>query len=287
MTTPPQPPRFVNFSYSAIATYLRCPFRYYLQYIQRMPESAEKVVRTLIGTSLQHAVESFYKNHWWTLGPATLQAAMSDSLAAKARSIAETSGIAREPSLYRNLIDEGKALVPGVIDTIRRERLVGAHNYVEYELDVITTAESPKGPKAIKVHGRSDLFIEGFDGQVHLLDGKSGRTVGRFADTNQLRFYALGWRQRFKTLPAKVSFWWYRHRLVKPVNLTEKSLDKLLVSIQTAGRGLLHGDYPAKVASHCRYCDFTEHCPTFQAVAAEQRSKVETPEGVNKGFLSL
>jgi putative RecB family exonuclease len=285
--TPPTPPRFVNFSYSAIETYLRCPHQYYLRHIRRMPESPEKVVRTLIGSSLQHAVESFYKNRWWTLSPGTLLQSMQDSLAAKGREIAERSGLAREPTLYRNLVDEGRALVPGVIDTIRRERLIGKQNLVEYELEVITSAESPKGPKNIKVHGRSDLFIEGFDDSITLVDGKAGRTVGRFASPNQLRFYALGWKQRFKSLPQKVAFWWYRHRLVKPVKLTDKSLDKLLTTIQTAGRGLLHEEYPAKVASHCRYCDHSEHCDAFQAAAAEARSKVETPEGINRGFISF
>ena len=107
------------------------------------------------------------------------------------------------------------------------------------------------------------------DGEVVIIDFKSSdiRTqkdaTKRARENLQLSIYALGYREKFGTLPARVELHFLESGLVGSTAKSEQDLEKTGEKISEAARGIRSRDYTAKPAyMSCRYCAYQQICPS-------------------------
>ena len=250
----------IHLSYSELRDFKRCPYFYQLKHVEKMKESKDRDKRSFVGDVLQKLVEQFYVEEWWR-NPLTLDEVMRTRALKLCRTYTDAGAIVWEnDELFKWQHIIGEAL-PGIVETVKLEKLLTRRTYPEYEMTLVFPALWPDG-QDVTVHGRSDFIFDQPAKSLTIVDGKGGATVGAYADRDQLRLYALAAERdpRFKRQPDRLGFWWYRHAQVVWIKNTAKAMAKFEDVLKARIREVAAAVYPPKAASHCRPCGLRLHC---------------------------
>lgn len=243
----------IHLSYSELRDFKRCPFFYKQKHIDKLKESKDRDKRTFVGDVLQKLVEEFYVQEWWR-DPLTLEDRMRTRALKLCAIFTEAGGIIWENDelfKWQHIIGEA---IPGIVATIKREKLLARRTYPEYEMTLDYPKLWPDGQDVV-VHGRAD-FIFDTGPVLTIVDGKGGSTLGAYADTDQLRLYALAATKdpRFRRMPDRVGFWWFRHAQVVWVPTTPKRMATFEAKLTARILEVAKAEYLPKTGSHCRPC---------------------------------
>jgi hypothetical protein len=272
-----------NWSYSQLATYLDCPLRFYWLRIEPQPESKIRdQSKAFIGILLGELLARFYLEQWWRQSEGLQQ-----RMIAQLHTLAVTIST-REEIVWANPGDLSKWIVvaaetiPKILTVLRDEQLLGPFVAVEYGMTV------PVG-NGDRVHGRIDILIERANGDTILLDGKGGGTIGKFASTDQLRLYALGVLAdpRFRRLPTKVGFWWFRHGKIVWKQFTPATLLKFVTGVQQTIARIRAKDFEPTPGGQCRYCEFRLKCGAGQQYLWTEKFTTKWATDDNHGSVDL
>jgi putative RecB family exonuclease len=126
------------------------------------------------------------------------------------------------------------------------------------------------------VNGVIDRVNRGPDGVTEVEDYKTQRDMFRKEEleTNlQLSIYEAAARQIWPdTKEVRLAMWMLRHRQWQRTSRTPDQLEAALAYVEILGEQIATAtEYPARLGSHCGYCDYRHRCDEYkQAIAGER-----------------
>jgi RecB family exonuclease len=258
------PTRLFSCTPSRLTTWLDCPRRYRMTYVDRpSPPKGGAWAHNSVGTSVHLALA-----RWWELPPGR-----------------------RVPEAGRSLVhaawqDEGFA----DDEQSARWRALAADQVVRH-LEGIDPHDEPRGTERtvafttdrLTVSGRVDRVDER-DGSLVVVDYKTGRAALSEDDARgslALALYVLGVRRTFRTSCTRVELHHLPSGTVHAWEHTEESLARHVSRAESiaaeATEAAADGAFPPRPSSLCGWCDFAQHCPEGLAAAG----------GINKPWAGL
>ncbi len=271
------------FSYSQLSSYVACPQKYLWSRMEkRQPKVKDEYVPTaqFIGSVFAQLLDLLYREQWYKKRPFDLLA----SLRGVMMTVGKRITVADEINWPRGGLAKALGVVddalPGVLTTMLNENLIGERHRTEYEINV------PLDNGDI-VTGGLDLLVEHEDGRLLLLDGKAGNP--RYAKVDQLRLYALGLLHdpKYRRLPDKSGFWFFREGRVSWRRITVPMLVKFRAGVQATVDRLRSKDFVATPSGLCKVCQYRLECPEGQAFLFSKVKDHGLDTGTNIGEVSL
>lgn len=175
----------------------------------------------------------------------------------------------------------------GFLTTMKVNRLLGPYSRSEVNLDAWLDDTTP-------ISGRPDLIINREDTGLAIYDGKNSKNPGEYTDPDQLRWYALCAYLKWKVMPQRLAFIYFRYPPGNPppkhpgppedwkgmveVPLTQENLRDLGVRAKKVHLAMVEKNFaPTPSASACRWCEYREDC------AQRHVPKTRTPAAPEPG----
>ncbi len=284
-------------SYSGFNSYDKCPFSYWHRYINKtQPPELDNRVNMLFGASTGVVFEQFYNEKMWRLRSADGQPGFLAEMLSRVprvikKVIADETADGKHGVLHWNAKNANyhsiEDLTKDVEDAVRRGlKSIKHHRLVGHEAGAEIKLDSMIGEH--KLGGRVDISVrrvpaskpgeEG--GDKIILDGKGSKFREGYVDKRQLRWYALLHQERFKTLPDKTGFLYWRcepEASIDWVKVTAEDtalLKKLVITtldkIEDHKRRLpvvpeptpaqAAQLFPAQPSRDCKWCNYLSAC---------------------------
>lgn len=297
----------MRLSYSAYKVYLQCPLEFWHKHIAyTTPAVPDNRINSLYGSAIGEVFERLYNDQIWRKGPETRQALKGLVEPTVDRIMAEEvkrggvydwddpkANYHSRAAVIQNIIDD----IDDGVETIKKYRLLGPMADAEVILD--------SEIRGHLIRGRADFIIRRTAPHDDLLiiDGKGSKHRGKYVDGMQLRWYAMLYKRRFREVPDKLCFLFWRFppaKAVEWVPFDHHGLDKLLTEVLDAcdrieqdkarlgGSEPQHGQgpfQPLPEQGHCRFCSFQDRCP--EAPQAKTRTPKALPGVTGDEDISL
>jgi hypothetical protein len=271
-------------SYSGRKSYMTCPKKYHFMYVLRDKTRGDRR-NTFFGSIIGKVYEWFYSRRAWaTADPvATVVSYVEDAT----RSVYEKEDFdpVTDPAFVNLLQQDLRKYVPEGVEIIRKHGLLSAQSLVEADLTIEYT--SPKHGLNLKIGGRSDFTHVKGDKDTWLLDGKASKHKEKYADSEQLIWYAIQHYLKYHIAPSRLGFifWCFPEDPVKWIaydnNVMRASLDK---TFEVAKKIHLK-QFDATPSGECHRCDFITKCEDGQKYLAKR--KVETGGRIENSIFDL
>lgn len=264
-------------SWSGFDTYRKCPKKYRLTRVDKEdPPEPDSKHNAVVGSVVQKVYEDFYNDELWRMGPNT-----SKELLARVDKhfddfMGEEYVNFQHPKCkftQTDALNTCRELIPGVLNGIKREKLIGP--YAKSEVVLRTQFQS-----SYFLYGRVDFIIRKPDGEVLVIDGKASKHRDKYVDEDQLLFYAIAFRLKYGTLPDRMGFYYYRYAddPEQAFDWYEPDLVKLRdlrSELLTAFTNIQKRRFQATPKyEHCQWCPWEPVCTERQkekAIKAEKR----------------
>ena len=111
------------------------------------------------------------------------------------------------------------------------------------------------------LRGRMDRVDKEPDGTLHIIDYKTGNTVGK-TDWEQLKLHALILSKRLPWPVRKISYLYLGDATMKSTAISDDDLRQIHWEVLTIAKKIRQGKqfYP-RSGPWCRFCDFISICP--------------------------
>ena len=273
-------------SYTQLALFRKCPQQFQWergkQRIKpRFPDRTRVPTNRFIGTVFAQLMERLYRERWWRLPEDQALARLGGAMLQVATHVTVSEGILWPEGKQVEALGVIETALPTVLATMRRERLVGVRNFAEREV----TFPLDNGDR---VTGGADLVIEHDNGDLYVVDGKSG--ARRHAKRDQLRLYALGVLHdpAFGRLPTKVGFWFFREGVVSWRKLSPEALAKFRAGVQQTVDRIRAGEADPTPSPLCAYCPYVHHeCAAGRDYLYSKAKDHGAPVETNLGTVAL
>lgn len=246
-------------SYSGRKSYLVCPERYNLGYVQRIRVERDDR-NTYLGNTVGKVFEWFYSRELWkSKNPleACLEVvpeAIKDTFRDKRFDPSTDSTV--EPMLDNQV----RALIPTGIEIIRANGFLTPLSRAE--TDLTTTAHSEKHDITVKLGGRADFIHGKGRDDLWILDGKASKHREKYVDSEQLIWYGVQHYVKYHVFPTRLGFIFWSIPS-DPVMWIEfgaddfrKSIDKTFETVKK----IRLKQFEATPSSECYRCDFKDRC---------------------------
>lgn len=242
----------------------------------------------LMGIVLAGFMENLYNHEWWR-NPEDLvrktKKYVEEEFERQVKKTYLTFGSSWDDSPPREeLLQTCLDGAVGYLRTMKFNRLLG--QYAKSEVDVKTEVGG------IPIGGKADLILVQ-DGNLTILDGKNSKSVGKYTDPDQMRWYALCVYRAFGILPKRLAFVYFRYphgtsrgdiqgeipdggwNGLVDVTYTKEDLDGLAQVAIEVSKGMHNEDFPAiPEPSKCKWCDYESVCPQRQDTKRSRNKKV-------------
>lgn len=131
-------------------------------------------------------------------------------------------------------------------------------------------------------HGTPDLWTHE-DGEITIIDWKSGFQIESDPDWFQLTFYAVALADRFQPRHAVLVYDYPRFNVQKTRIIDAEEIDEAreeIVALCAAMDEAFKGEPEARACSHCSMCDAFEACPAREAATAVALRNQEDAESL-------
>jgi RecB family exonuclease len=238
----------MRLSYSKIKTYLECPYKYRLRYIERIPERPKSYFRF---SSLIHHV--LHEYHFYQR-----RKNLDDLLLCYERTWRGQRNVSYQ---------EGRKIL---IDYYYKLK-----DKTPYALEERFTVRARENILVGKID-RIDKAGNGFE----ILDYKLNKdifTLKEVKDSLQLSLYALAFFHLTGMIPLKVGFYFLRHGKSLFTKKSEQDLEKTENLIDCLARKIMNREFYPKKDRICRWCDYKKYCLSVEkGPTREVRSKKPT-----------
>lgn len=281
-------------SFSGFKKHDECELNYFHSYIAKTvpPETPDRI-GMLYGSTMGTIFEAFYRDKIWK------RPAVEQALKALARPV--MTEIIKQELLKGGKFDWKKnktyktphdvlndviESIPRGLDIIRNHRLLGVDAEAEVKLDQVIDG--------FKLAGRADFIMTRTTphNDLVILDGKGSKHREDHADERQLQWYAMLYQEKYKRLPDKLAFVYWKPireiedyvsapdvdwRPVVPEAISELRANAL-ATVRTieAKRALPMAEQQAAFeakpkASRCRLCSYLPICPSGTSITDKER----------------
>ena len=248
-------------SYSKLSTWLRCPRKYRLRYVDDAPEERSSVA-LVFGTAIHEACEVFFA------GLKAGQPPMSEEVhGAFHRAFTDSVKLAEDMHVpmdwgntsHGEMIEKGEAMLAVFLDEVDRGiRVVGTE--VAFELEI--------APGRI-VNGVIDLVLDDGNGRFRVVDLKTAASTygpDRIDYDQQPTVYIAAAEHLYGAL-GRVNFeYWLLLKTKKPqfkiIPVVRDANDRaeLIQTIDDVETARLHGVYPRIRGFMCTGCEYRDRC---------------------------
>ncbi len=245
-------------SYSKINTYSKCPFKFRLSYIDKIPSSPKPYHK--LGNILHSALRSYYEYRLSSIGN------QSPSLDYMLEEYRESWGDIREgdEKHYQKGLD---ILTEYYYKNVDSEAVP---YYIEQPFNIVVA-----GVNIIGSFDRVDK-LEGYE-QYEIIDYKSSKTMltqEEIDEDIQLSIYYLAFQRMTGISPVKLNFYYLRQNQVLSTYRTDDEINELVEVIRETVWGISYRRFEPCEGEMCRYCDYKQYCP----LKAEDPLPVEDTE---------
>jgi hypothetical protein len=240
-----------SITYSALAVFKLCPRKYAWKHVEQRPEAPSDPKKRYLGHLIHKLIETFYLDQMWVHGGEAYDM-LQMMVPATAKRVIEEERYEIPEDVRLDIELQLTPLIFRALNTIKRERLIGAINHVERRLQV-------PFPGGWEIRGRADLAYFTQRGWS-VVDGKSGHWP---VSPDQLRIYAMGLEAdpAIKMLPYRVGFWWFEKGTIVWKQIRPKLLLKFSAGVSKTLARLDAGEVQPTPGTHCRACDYRKECP--------------------------
>jgi len=237
----------MRLSYSKIRTYLECPYKYKLRYIERIPQRPKSYFKF---SSLIHRV--LHEYHFYHK-----KGSLDDLLLCYERTWRKKGNVSYE---------EGRKILINYYYKMR--------NRLPYSLEERFTVRAGENILVGKID-RIDKTGNGFQ----IIDYKLNKnifTAKEVRNSLQLSFYALIFFYLTGIIPSKVGFYFLRHGKLLFVKKDREDIEKTRDLIDYVADKIMKGKFQPKESRACQRCDYKEYCssmedePTWKAKTKRQ-----------------
>jgi len=221
----------MKLSYTKIKTYLECPYKFKLIYIDRIPQKPKSYFKF---SSIIHHV--LHKYHFYQRS-----FNLEELLTCYNRTWEQRKG---------NLYQEGKRIL---IDYYKK-----MGNQIPYSSE-----------QRFSVRVGNNILIGKIDridktgGEFSILDYKLNKnilTLKEIKDNLQLNLYTLGFFYLTNMIPSKVGFYFLRHGRLLFVEKNKQDIEKTKNLINYTAKKIAREEFNPKEGKYCSWCDYKQYC---------------------------
>ncbi len=233
---------------------------------------------SVMGSAVGKAVEDFYNLKLYAT-PDGLKERLGDIAEDEFFKLLDKEYVdwSKAPS-RTEMLEVVRSSAENFLTTVKFDKLLGHNARAEVEYRTTIDERTP-------INGRSDIEFTRADTGYTILDGKNGKTKGKYTDPDQLRWYALcSWLQN-KVVPDRLGFVYFRYPAdpeknqsgVDWIDCTMSDLEGLAQRAVQALESMRKEVFDANpVASNCRLCDYESVCEARQqSKVKRQKSKLD------------
>lgn len=244
---------------SKIATYLKCPKAFELQYVQRVPHRSSPAAAA--GTTIHHVISEGHKLGW---GPKDADKA-AQALLDKWAEVAPLTSDPANPDSAALIQQAADSLIPWYLGWSETQTNIAVEEQWECEL-----------APGITMRGTLDRAYRA-DGQVVISDIKTGKrapSAGDLATDLQLTIYSAAFRRLASIDEDALEIVHLRKRedgLLRTHRTSEYIQAVMEYTVMPTARAIAAGHFPANPSSKfgCGYCDVSSSCPVGQGCIQE------------------
>lgn len=239
---------------------------------------------TAFGKAIGKVFEWFYERKIWMESdvPSALQATIEPAV--RAIFVEERTNTESERDLYLHIIDQLKDYVPRFLEVIRKYKLLTESS--SSEVDLTTVYTSPKHQMTLKIGGRAD-FIHRPGSSVWILDGKAGSHRERYVDSEQLVWYAVQHYLKYKIVPSRLGFLYYRfpNDPIQWISYDSRVLEESVDVTFDVAKKISLKMFEARPNNECSRCDYQGKCEEGMRHVASK--KMESGSRIENSIFDL
>jgi len=268
----------MKISYSSFRKYIDCP-RKYKWYIDRVePSEQQSKYFALYGLLVQKFFEHLCNNHYKNnpnLKPDQIRLLMKNQW----RFILEDNYVIWDEPWCKET--EEDIFENSFQDVLKNMETLDFYKNTKSEVVFETVLKKSKDI----ITGRLDFVYVNGDNKVEILDGKGTNKIETNVDIDQLYFYALLYLLKYRRLPHKIGFIYYKYQMVEYVDFdldTIMEFKNKLAIVKKAIKNDTVWEPKVKITKQCKWCGYKYMCDAFNekkaANAAKRKSKIEAPK---------
>jgi DNA helicase-2/ATP-dependent DNA helicase PcrA len=223
-------------SYSRLSTYLSCPYRYYLQYVEGFRPPANALMS--FGSSLHAALRDFYSQD-------KIPPTLDDLYAHYYRNWFSFGYRSRETEA--KFFQEGLSILEEYYDRNIDEFCPALFVERRFQVEI-------KGVPFVGVVDRIDRMP---DGTLRVIDYKTYRKNGSGL---QLMLYRLALEKLFGYPPEKLLYYFLKEQETSSVEVNEEALEEAQENLVRMKEWLERGLFLKNKGLNCISCDFQRFC---------------------------
>ena len=257
-------------SYSGMNTYKTCPLQYKFRYITKEQVSVDPR-SSMFGSTIGKIMEWFYERRLWEKPNPILASLACVDEAIDLISSKENFDQSLDPAFISLLRSDLLTYIPTSIDIVRSNGFLTSNSRAEEDLTV--TYGNERYGKILKLGGRSD-FIHSKDRlDVWILDGKGSRHRDKYADPNQLIWYAVLHYIKYHVAPTRLGFifWKFPDNPVKWIDYDETKMRNLLDDTFRISNKIESGEFEPTPSDSCNLCSYKGKCDVGKKYIASRR----------------
>jgi DNA helicase-2/ATP-dependent DNA helicase PcrA len=248
-----------SFSYTQFDTYGRCPLRYALQNVYRVP-TAETVAAFTFGSTAHAAFEAFTRERRERAArgePPPTREDLGQFFAAEWK----TAGFpdATSEQTYRRR-------TATLLDNFWQGELASAGTALHEELGFVLRLDPGDGTPVVRIGGFIDRIDRLQSGGIEVLDYKTGKpgTQKTVDESLQLSIYALACRDELGLgTPERVTLYYTEAAIRMSTTRTDEQLDAAREELLALAAQIRSGDFHATPSPRtCSWCDYRAICPS-------------------------
>ena len=248
-----------GFSYSSLDTFARCPLRFALKYVYRIPGPDQPKAFFTFGNTAHEAFEAFTRMRRECIARGEAPPTREDlgRLFAERWVPAEFGDVTTEAGYARRAVT--------LLDNFWTSELAGVGEALceEQKFELVLVPDDGSAP--VRIYGGIDRIDRLPSGGIEVIDYKTGSTKSQkdVAENLQLTIYALASRDTLGLgTPEKVTLYFTESAQRMSTARTDEELDAARVEILALVARIRAGEFTATPGyKTCQYCDYRAMCP--------------------------
>lgn len=248
-----------SYSHSRLSTFQQCPYKYKLQYIDKVKVDIPTTIEMFMGDMVHRALERLYRERQKGAIP-PLQEVLHYLFKQWTQEYTDDILIVKKGLGGKDYLNMATQIVSTFYET--------HHPFDARKVIGLETTEFLPLNEQHRYHVRIDRLDTDGDGTYYVCDYKTSNSMksqGEADEDRQLAMYSLWVKDHFPDA-KRIKLVWYmlKHNTQVISSRTEEQLEtlkqdvlNLIKEIETAT------DYPTRPSALCRWCVFQNICPEF------------------------
>jgi len=249
----------MKLSYTSYKNYISCP-QYYLWKKERKepPEPSSKYF-ALYGLLIEYFFKE-YTNYYTKKNIEPTFAEIKQILAIKWKNILDNNYVNwNDFWVKENSIQIYESVLEDTVKNLKAFDL-WRHSRSEVTIDINLKKSGDL------ISSRLDFIWDKPDGTVEILDGKGTAKIDTNVDVEQLYFYALIYLLKYRKMPSKLGFLYYRYQMIKYIDFDKDILMNFknkVVLVKKAIKNDKKFEPKVKLSKQCKWCEYKYCCDAY------------------------